>query len=498
MLNNIIKSKHVDLELDSTLDDEEVIYAKDLQNAMYKWAEECSLMSLYLHVNFQFGWLTMPQGFAANALPNDPFCASVCRSDKYRIIASAKVTEVPEDFDFGEAFELRMKNCFPHTSVIPPSIRSTDQWSPGLENRGCSIGLTYIEKEVKETGRLSRDYFITVHTCLPLSYINEIHYEDFKVDLMNQDILQKQKDPNDHLQIDAGIVTYEQHFKNSYNSVALSIAKDNACRLIAIFADLFKLTLENNIIQTNQRYEYDTTEVIDIPLLEKSVALLIAKWPEAAPVYPFTVVTNKQTLLPAAAVKEESPILFGYFLQQLKKSDAARFNTFVQKHKITYIDTVRTCVPEILTDYNTFRLDDFGYFKWFANATPIEGPLLMYQGPVLGYRVYNYNNGVAYSEEWTNEMLSSFPVVFQSKNNTDTAFDTDVLIRNFSLKKGGLLFKSPIEQFSRVFCNLDKMDTQKAIEELNLTATNNCRMIPKKIFYSAGVYQNNRFEQETE
>ena len=499
MFRNIYRSNEKSPVLDTTLEDFEKIHEKELEDAMSNWMEDCSIHDLFTHTNFEFGWLLGPRGYTAKTLSGAPFNASLCRSDKFRIVASAKLKNFPGDFDFGEMHEHKMRNCFPMISASLPTIISKrdDNWAPALENRGCSIGITYVENERKEENRINKDFYITVHTCLASPYLNEIIHEDFKADRINKEILELSKTEDGRLSNDREIITYEEVFSNSHNERALDIAKENASRLIVLYAEMFNLEIENGVIESTTRYVYEPKEaILNMDKMMEIAVKVLSKWPSNVPIYPFTVIQSTQSLLTLPEIKEGHDFAFGYYIQQLKTQSEAKFVQLKKEFKINYIDIVKTCRPNILMDYNTFRMNHSGELTWYSNTSPIEGPVLVYQGPALGFSCLNYYDDGTSNKEWANSMSNSFPVLFPCKPSTSDKFDIEVYNKCFSIKKGGLKNRNAIEQLQHMFCNLEALDTIESKTNLNIPAVNQIRFCSKKIFFSSHGFTMSRFHTE--
>jgi hypothetical protein len=499
--NTIHKINEQSTVLDHTLEDDEKIHEKELNDALLSFVEDASIHTLHVHNNFEFGWLLGPRGFAAESTTNDAFSACICRSDKFRIIASAKLKDFPESFDWGELHEFKMRNCFPLQSSMPPTIvsKGSDAWAPALENRGCSIGITYIENEQKDKNKMTRDYYITVHTCLNYGYLSETIHEDFKIDRDNRHILTHQRTEDGRLSNDKQLVTYEDVFKDSYNVSALDIARENACRLIVIYAEMYNLELLSGISETRNKYVYEPKDILHNleKMMEMSIKIL-AKWPSNVPIYPFTVITPSQTLLPAAEFKEKQDFPFGYCLQELKKQNEVKFEDIRKTHKINFIDAVKTCHPDIMNDYNTFRMDYAGKMVWYSNCVCTDGPVMVYEGPALGYMCFNYHDDNTTNREWQNNAGSSFPVLFPSQKNHNKEYEMEVYAKCFSVKKGGVKHRNAIEQLHRVFTNLASLDSSETSLSLNIAAVNKMRMHCKKIFFSTDGFEMSRFHTEEE
>lgn len=491
-------------KIPSTLEKDEKKYETELTKALTTFQNRTSCKSLTLLPNFDFGWLLPPIGYVSNYSLNSFYNSDPFRSSKYQIFAKAKIKmdETSYTTERQKEMERNIRLAFPGNTLINASIDSKveDGWTPSLGGKGSSIGIYRSSYKESTQNNLVEEYFIICHTTLNYDLLSSLQVYEEQCNKSTREYIQLISEGATVIPDSVKGYTYDDLFgSNSVNEKALELAKENAARLITIFASIIDVDLHNTVFNTRNTYEScegDSNKHVGV------FQEVLKWWPSEVPIYPFTV-------LPSLPIEnnrgEQCPkqifgFPLGYKLDKLKKDNLDDFTKLVEKFKLEFINEIKTVVPDIITEVNTFRIFN-NELIWYCNSTPCDsnGGILLYEGLDIGFKHLNpIIADTEYVSDWKNDYFNAFPVLFpfvQDVERTRTV-KQDSISKCFTLTKGGIsssTFRTIPDQFYGLFANLAQLDSNHVKNKLRLHGVNSLHLIPVKIFLSSESFNISRF-----
>lgn len=381
------------------------------------------MQSAFIHrlPNWEFtSWLTGPQGFTALLPEKRVFNSDMfLTGEKYRVIALAEVHLGGDHAaggvgswtqDRARGAQRLLKRCLPQTCPSPPSIR--DQKGSGfnfsLGSRGSSLGLyKTLDGDLTSNDSLER-WFLVCHTCLPDETIHEMQQYDDHLRYQNMKATGELEHleeglhrlPNQGLKPGKGekLVTYGMAFgTQSVNERMRSVAEEHAKRLLHYVSLLLDLPLvaterkinrsmegkgENNLVgelhPEGQAYRQEgvQTQKYLSNLGSDTHKLLweaLEWWPPCAPIPVFHCLPDRKGYsdedLPP---KHLAGYPLGPILHWVKEKDEEQFERLKEEFDLVLLEQPCSFNLDLLTDYNTFRVNSQGDVKWYSNCTPTD------------------------------------------------------------------------------------------------------------------------------
>lgn len=419
---------------------------EDLKTQLEHIASDTQAVKVNIFPNYLKHHLLADTGLSVKYRLNDPFTADMFRVDRYRILSAVKLDETPLTLTTDELREKEklFRRCLSHSVHTPPTLLSnaTGTWCPSLGDRDTSIGIYQNQEYATVEKALKTNYYLVAQTCLPESYLQEICNHDEKIDQGNKKFQANYHESVGAVDKDIKLVTFRENFgENSHNHRALEIAKENACRLLCVAADILDLVVDADIKELAEPYDtYETNSHIIQYGNPKLLPDALEFYGHGVPIYPFTTLASVDAKIRHSDLPREElrgyPL--GYFVKkELEKPTGA---AFAAQFKIIYRDTIRSVTPMALTDTNTFRFTDYNYMTWMAGVTETGFNVLTDEGIAVGYRCHNVSPKdapIRSHEQWLNSADNMYPVTFPKKQLGSKAVAQETLSTIFSLTEGG-------------------------------------------------------------
>ncbi len=480
----------------------------EVMEALQNFADETLLTQMVIMPNFKHCWLSGPEGYVASVNGSDLFSSDMFICDKYRVMVAVKTTLQTSEWskERSEKVEEHVRKCIPLHSLIPPNItdNQNEGWSPGLNSRGTSIGLFHNSSRDDQKSTMIDQYYIVAQTSLPNSYIHELQEHDEKAHDNNREFLNAYNNGGGNLRQGVHRVSYDAHFgPGSVNAMALEIAKENASRMIDIFAQTIGVQIANTPIYDSKDSEYRFLKEDQMPpKFRKPEALLEALqwWPQGVVIFPFSTLPVRDEDVPEGDMDSDlpPPHLQGYPLGSVlaQRTDALISEMSVkQRTKINFQRRPRK-IQQLasITDVNTFRPTNNHRINWYSNCTPTGYSVLFYEGLELGYKLFNVKGEPGkVAVDWKNSHLNGMPVLFPFKDE-QRDIKKDSLIRCFSLQKGGYEYPLVPVQLNGRFKGVDSIHKLSGPSDLKIPMANYIQLTPFKVFLSNDSFNIPRFK----
>jgi len=345
-------------------------------------------------------------------------------------------------------------------------------------------------------------YYIIAHTSLPRLLVNQLQVQEEFFSSSNDKYAKLVDSNSPIIPDDIKPYTYFDVFgQGSIQEKALSLAVENATRLVAVFASIIDVQLVQPVYsEDNEFYASSETEIPAKYNKEGMLSDALSWWPKDLPIYPFTVLPPVETdnfvgmLLP----KHLQSFPLGQVLDQLRASKPKEFDLLLEKKQLEFKYKIERFTPDVVTDYNTFRIrgQQMIFYAGCTDTRTADKGVLLYEGLELGFKHINCQTSTSPSFQWINSYSNSYPVLFPGLLQEQKKVKPDTISKCFTLKEGGISQNTrllqPI-QTKVVYSNLQQLNSPPVAHHLGTTGLPVEELVPDKVLLSINSLDISRF-----
>ena len=535
-INQVGISESDDLML-STNKNETNEELEEKMNCVLNLIKSSSISKLYIHPNFDFGWLNGPSGYVAAINKDMAFNYEMFTHSLFRAIT---ITEIVWNQNTNDCIvnsskhaEIRknLRKAMPlQTDNIPGALdNDTSGWSAALGLYDSRIGFySYLDNSTKNVESRTRMYII-VDSGLHDETVQSIHNADYRTTIQNIRLMKSFDALDDSFtdykyngtESDKNIITtIETEFReDSRKANALKIALENNRRLTVMFASITNQTLKNKIESyPEEDYQYfrPLEGVQNVNTEEEKQLFMKALnwWPPGAIITPATQICkykHDSSISDEAKKDLPPPELEGYKLgsayMSLQKASERNnkkegFIALVNQFKVRFHEKPISYLPDAESEYNTFRMDD-SHFYYYSNTSPTKqtdnekSAVIKQLLPMKGYEFYNCalfadseteNNGDNSNiKYWSNDFGSGYPTIPKLDSCAWKQDELGSAYKFSSLFNDGINPGKKIpEQLEVTYQNTDPQNKQLASKHLsgNTNINKKAVFVPELVYLS--------------